>query len=319
MEPTTSDPAIVAREVVRRYGSLRALDSLSLEVPAGSIFGLVGPNGSGNSTFLSLVAGADLPDGGELTVLGQVPTSGLRSKMGVVFQENATDPLMTPLATCTLAGRLHGLSRKEAADRAAASLQTVGLQENMMLAVDGLSGGMRRRLELGRALITNPPLLLLDEPTTGVDPGERKAFWEAIYLRGERFTTVVATNDLAEADTVCDTIAFLVRGRAVAVGSPNYLKRGLKAETLRLQLDSVADDTTTRIRELRGVASVWRRGNEVRLATDDAAELVPRVVAALRAQVRSISLDRASLEDAYFAIVGSRSAVRPNGGDEGAR
>lgn len=300
----TDDDVIHARGVVRAYGSARALDGLSLDVPRGQVFGLVGPNGSGKSTFLALIAGAEAPEQGDLQVFGEHPRRTLRSRIGVVFQENTADPAMTPIETLTLAGRLHGLSRADARRQGVTLLAAVGLADRAQDRNATLSGGMRRRVELARALLTEPELLLLDEPTTGVDPGERRAFWEAAKAgEGDR-TTLVATNDLGEADAVCDGVAFLAAGRVVAAGSPAELKRGLRAESLRLVLVNADPVAIAAIRSIAGALETAWHENEVRVLTDDAAALVPALFAAIPGNIRSVGIERASLEDAYFARLG---------------
>lgn len=299
-----TEAVIYARGVIRAYGSTRALDGLSIDVPRGRVFGLVGPNGSGKSTFLALIAGAEAPEAGELLVFGQRPARALRARLGVVFQENTADPAMTPIETLVLAGRLHGMARSEARKRGEALLDAIGLADRARHQNATLSGGMRRRVELARALLAAPDLLLLDEPTTGVDPGERRAFWEAARDDAGRRTTILATNDLSEADAVCDGVAFLAAGRVAAAGTPAELKRGLRAESLRLVMTAVDSNVLATIRSVAGPAEVAWHENEVRIMTDDAAGLVPALFAAMPGKIRSVGIEKASLEDAYFARLG---------------
>jgi ABC-2 type transport system ATP-binding protein len=180
MNESVPAPAISARDVVLSYGERRALDGVSLEVAAGAIVGLLGPNGSGKSTLLSLVAGLRVPETGELRVLGAQPRSDVRRRIGVVFQESCLDLLMTLEETLVLHGRLFGLGGATLRRSVESALGGFGLAARSHDAVRTLSGGLRRRLELARALLPSPEVLLLDEPTTGLDPDSRRAFWELL-------------------------------------------------------------------------------------------------------------------------------------------
>jgi len=300
-------PVIEARDIVRSYGERRGLDGFTLSVPAGSVFGLLGPNGSGKSTFVTMVAAMEPPPSGSLLVFGQAPTTSLRRRTGTVFQENAQDPLMTVEETLALSGKLFGLSRARIRERGSELLAAFGLSERAHDTTAMLSGGMRRRLEMARALLHDPDLLLLDEPTTGVDPDERKAFWQALLERerGSR-TVLLATNDLTEADNVCDQVAFIRDGRVVTAGSPADLKRGLKRESLHV---TWPDATEAQISELAAwpeAGALSRDGDVLRITVDDASAFVPRLFAVAHGGIRSVSIETASLEDAYFLHVGQR-------------
>lgn len=298
--------AVVAEGIRRRYGERTALDGFSLEVPEGSVFGVLGPNGSGKSTFLALVAAAERPLEGSLTILGRAPARNVRARIGTVFQENASDPLMTPLEYLLFAGRLFGVTGQAARERAAALLERFGLAARAKDPISTLSGGMRRRLEVARALVHRPALLLLDEPTTGVDPEERKLLWETVVAERDGATVLVATNDLNEADAVCDLVAFVQAGRVVATGSPAELKRGLRKQTVRVELQSPSSEVEARIAELAGGENVTAANGELLVTTDDGPALAARLFATVGAAIRGLRIDEASLEDAYFQYVQRR-------------
>ncbi|HEU4759441.1 MAG TPA: ABC transporter ATP-binding protein, partial [Dehalococcoidia bacterium] len=160
------------------YGDHRALDGVSLDIPQASVFGLLGPNGSGKTTLLALLIGLLSPEGGAVRVFGEAPSPALRAQMGIVFQESCLDPLMTVEETLWLHGRLFGLGGADLHRRIADALQRFGLAGRARQPTRALSGGLKRRLELARALVPAPRLLLLDEPTTGLDPEARLALWE---------------------------------------------------------------------------------------------------------------------------------------------
>lgn len=317
---TSVDPLLPEESVVSavgitlRYGERVALDGFTLDVPRGSVFGLLGPNGSGKSTFITMVAATERPPAGSLRIFGRPPEVSLRARMGTVFQENTADPLLTPAEYLELAGRLFGVGRRETKERALALLERFALGDRGSVPVSTLSGGMRRRLEIARALLHDPELLLLDEPTTGVDANERRAFWQGLQDgRGGR-TVVVATNDLVEADAVCDRVAFVREGRVVVTGTPAELKRELRSETVVVRWEGVTDETITAVAAWPGIGRIVRDGEQVRATVDDAASFVPRLFELAPAAIRSVVIHRSTLEDAYFQYVGV-----PAGQREGAR
>lgn len=297
-------PALSAYRLVHTYGERRALDGFDLEVPDGSVFGVLGPNGSGKTTFVSLVAAMQPPQEGTITVFGQAPSRALRARVGTVFQENALDPLMTPAEHLALAGRLFGLDRTTAMGRATSLLEHFGLGGRERERIANLSGGMRRRLEMARALLHAPGLLLLDEPTTGVDAGERAVLWERLRERGS--TILLATNDLAEADQVCDLVAFVRNGRVVASGTPASLKHGLRRDSVRIEWAAAPPGGVDEIGAWLGVGTTVVRDTELIVTVDDASSFIPHLFARWPGAIRSIAVEPASLEDAYFQHVGRR-------------
>lgn len=301
---------ITARDVTRLYGERRALDHFSLDIPAGVVYGLLGPNGSGKSTFLSLVASMERPVEGEVLVFGAAPSFAAKAKIGMVFQENAQDPGMTATELLTLAGRMQGMGGSALSARAADLLRTFGLSDRASDAIAKLSGGMRRRLEVARALIHDPALLLLDEPTTGIDPDERRNLWSALLgpARGSR-TIVLATNDLAEADTVCEQVAFLRAGRVVATGSPEELKSGLRRESVVVETLPDRPLNPAVVSVLPGAGEVTFSDDGFRVTCDDASALIPKLFELSPGAIRSVVVHGSTLEDAYFQHVGRRVDV----------
>ena len=302
--------AVEARDVIYSYGARLALDAFSLSVPRGSVFGLLGPNGSGKSTAVSLLASMEAPPTGSISVLGESLCAGLRARVGTVFQENASDPLMTVEDLLRLAGRLFGTPHSRLEPRISGLLSQFGLVERCGELIGNLSGGMRRRLEMCRALLHEPELLLLDEPTTGIDPDERRALWEALRQAGPSTRTILlATNDLTEADAVCDYVAFMQAGRVIATGTPADLKAGLKRESVRVRWAGMTDEQLRDVREWAGEGQVSVSGETVHITVDDASTFVPRLFTLAPGGIRSVTIESASLEDAYFRHVSRRTSA----------
>jgi ABC-2 type transport system ATP-binding protein len=299
--------AVEATGIVRRYGEHRGLDQFDLAVPQGCIFGLLGPNGSGKSTFLALLAAADFPDEGNLVIFGEQPSFAMRKRIGIVFQEPTLDPLTRVGESLELSGRLFGLPRKDSAERGREMLARFGLADRYREPVSRLSGGMRRRVEVARALLHQPALLLLDEPTTGIDPEERQVIWEAIReWAGKEHTALLATNDLAEADGICDYAAFLREGRVVTTGTPMELKAGLRREAVWLEWPAATDQALETIASWDDVGSVVRDDGAVQFTVDDASTVVPRLFQSGFTGIEGVRIHLATLEDAYFHHVGKR-------------
>ncbi len=310
MSTTATGPAVQAQVIVHTYGERRALDGLTVAVGPGAVFGLLGPNGSGKSTFITMLAAMERPQSGHLTVFGEEPSPGLRARVGTVFQENAQDPHMRAAEQLLLAGRVFGMGRDAVRSRSEALLGQFGLAARANDPISALSGGMRRRLEMARALLHDPDLLLLDEPTTGVDPGERQAMWSALLdSPGRGRTILLATNDLAEADRVCDAVAFIREGRVIASGTPAELKRGLRREAVRVGWERPSLEQLAQVASWPGAGEIAAADGVLHVTVDDAAVFVPRLFALAGSAIRSVTIEQASLEDAYFQYVTRRDAA----------
>jgi ABC-2 type transport system ATP-binding protein len=302
-----SPSAVDVRDLVVSYGDRRALDGVSLSVPQASAFGLLGPNGSGKSTLLSVAAGLRAPLEGEVLVLGRPPLPAVRRQIGVVFQESCLDPLMTLHETLSLHGRLYGLGGESLRRRIDALLERFGLTDRARDAVRTLSGGLRRRLELARALLTEPKVLLLDEPSTGLDPDSRRALWEHLReARAAGVTLLLATNDVLEAERECDTVAFLSHGHVVAQGAPADLKAGLKRDAVLLECsDGGAAALSKTVAAWPGVGRVTSADATLHVTVDNVSAFVTQLFQTDGAGIRAIRIEPSTLEDAYFAIAGA--------------
>lgn len=302
-----TDLAVELRDLSFAYGERRALDGLSLAVPAGSIFGLLGPNGAGKSTTLATLIGRRVPASGSIAMLGQAPSDRLRRRMAMVFQEPSLDPVMTVRETMRLQARMFGLARAEAAARTALLLERVGLADRERAATATLSGGLKRRLELARALLTEPDLILLDEPTLALDPDSRLALWQHLTeANAAGRTLLLATNDVHEAERYCDRVALIAEGRVVAEGTPADLKRGLRHDAVRVEWQGggAAPDDIATIERWPGVGAVRLAGAVSHVTVDQASPFLARLFQECGSRVHGVQVEASTLEDAYFQIVG---------------
>ncbi|MDP3890333.1 ABC transporter ATP-binding protein [Nocardioides sp.] len=220
---------IRARGLVKRFGDFEAVRGIDLDVPAGQAFGFLGPNGAGKSSTMRMVAAVSPVTEGELSILGMDPATdgpAIRARLGVCPQEDSLDVELDVRENLVVYGRYFGLPRGEVRDRADELLEFVQLTEKAKSRVEDLSGGMKRRLSVARSLINRPDLLLLDEPTTGLDPQARHVLWDRLFrLKAQGVTLVLTTHYMDEAEQLCDRLVVMDKGRIVADGSPLELIR----------------------------------------------------------------------------------------------
>ncbi|MFI6266343.1 ABC transporter ATP-binding protein [Micromonospora sp. NPDC051006] len=224
---TTAQPLIRARGLVKRFGDFTAVDGIDVDVQPGEAFGFLGPNGAGKSSTMRMVGCTSPPTGGELRILGMDPVRdgpAIRARLGVCPQLDNLDPELTVRENLTTYARYFGISRRVARERATELLDFVQLAERADSKVEPLSGGMKRRLTIARALVNEPEIVLLDEPTTGLDPQARHLVWERLFrLKQQGVTLVLTTHYMDEAEQLCDRLVVMDGGRIVAEGSPRSL------------------------------------------------------------------------------------------------
>lgn len=290
-----------------RYGDRFALDGVTLDVPAGSITGLLGPNGSGKSTLLSLLIGRREAAAGDVRVLGAPLSVAGRRRIGMVFQEPSLDPLMTVRETMMLQCRLFGVPRADAERDSAAMLTRVGLTDRASAYTSTLSGGLKRRLELARALVTRPAVVLLDEPTLALDPDSRLALWEhLVEVNHAGCTLLLATNDVYEAERYCGTVALLDSGRLVAHDTPAALKRGLRRDAVRIAWKSDPAGRVGALEAMPGVGHVRLAGTTTHVTVDDASAFLTRLFQQSGEAIAGVQIEESTLEDVYFQLVGKQ-------------
>ena len=296
-------PALEAQDLVHVYGDVRALDGVSLRVGVRERVALLGRNGSGKTTLLRIASTLLRPTAGRLAVAGldvAAQPDAVRRRLGVVFQSPALDAALTCREALRLQAALVGLGRAEAGPRVEAALDESGLRDRAGQRVGALSGGLARRLDLARGLLHRPALALLDEPTTGLDPLAREAFWDALDRRRGDGAQLVATHLMDEAAR-CDRVVILEAGRVVADGTPAALTAALGDDALWL----ASDDAPALARALRA-DGLEARAVEARVLVraGDARALVSDLYA--RPDVRAVSIRPPTLADVFAATVGER-------------
>lgn len=233
---------VIAQGLIKEYNSLRAVDGIDFVIKKGECFGFLGPNGAGKTTVMRMIYCFMPPTGGSLRVFGLDVTkapSEIKSRTGVMPQDNNLDPDLSVIENLIVYARYFGINKKEALRRAERLLSFVGLSDKAKTNVEKLSGGMKRRLVLARALLNEPELLILDEPTTGLDPLSRRQVWEMIKTEQEKqMTLILTTHYMEEAERLCNRVAIMDSGRIVATGSPQELmnKYGGNLEEVYLKL-----------------------------------------------------------------------------------
>jgi len=304
---TSSQPLISARKLTKQFGSLTAVDGIDFDVARGEAFGFLGPNGAGKTSAMRMVAAVSPATDGQLRILGLDPaTDGptIRGRLGVVPQDDTLDEGLTVRDNLYTYGRYFGLSRTTSAERAAELIEFAQLAERANDLVEPLSGGMKRRLTIARALINEPDILLLDEPTTGLDPQARHVLWDRLFrLKRQGVTLVLTTHYMDEAEQLCDRLVVMDKGSIVAEGSPRELiDQYSTREVLELRFE--ADDHAPYAPKVEGLAErIEILPDRLLLYTDDgdaaSAAVHERGLVPLAALVR-----RATLEDVFLHLTG---------------
>jgi ABC-2 type transport system ATP-binding protein len=304
-----SDPAIEADGLSKSFGEVVALDGLSFRVPAGSVLGLLGPNGSGKTTTVSILSTALRQHSGRATVLGlDVATDPARVRrvIGFAGQFAAVDPNLTGRENLTLIGRLSRVGRKLARARADELLDGFGLSAAAGRLVRTYSGGMRRRLDVAAALLHQPPVLFLDEPTTGLDPESRFALWDSVRDLARSGTTVLLTTQyLEEADALADQVVIIAAGRVADTGTPAQLKARFGTVVFNLGFGTPADAETASLVLTAEGYRLERAGTGLRVRSDSGSGAVTAVLRALAGRVAdpvSVSVREPTLDDVFLTL-----------------
>jgi ABC-2 type transport system ATP-binding protein len=311
------EPVVISVEdVVHRYGDRAALDGVSFDVRRAEHFGLLGPNGSGKTTLFRILSTLMVPVGGRATIMGfdvARDPNDVRRQIGVVFQAQSIDVKLTAAENLWHQGHLYGLHGASLKARIVEMLGRVGLADRANEKAETFSGGMQRRLELAKGLLHHPSVLLLDEPTTGLDPGARRDLWQYLaILRDEERVTVIVTTHLMEEAERCDRLAILNEGKVVALGTPNDLKHEIGGDVILLDTknpDSLAERIRTRFHLDAQVLQ-----SQVRIERENGHRFITDVVEAFPGEIEAISVSKPTLEDVFIHRTGHRFWT--DGGEE---
>jgi lipooligosaccharide transport system ATP-binding protein len=303
----SSQPAVVARDLVKRYKALEAVRSISFDVPPQSCFGFLGPNGAGKTTTMKMISCALPPTSGRLDVLGTPVTSdprGIKSRMGIVPQEDNLDEEITVLDNLLIHARYHGIKPRDATPTALELLEFMELYEKRDQEIRELSGGMKRRLMIARGMLNAPEILILDEPTTGLDPQARHLVWERLRtLKRRGVTLLLTTHYMEEAAQLCDRLVIMHEGRILVEGPP----RDVVAQHTSPEVVEVFEPPVEAHTQLDSIAEMAQRVEKLAdrwLFYTDEGDVLREKVRALSLPTGSVWLRGGTLEDVFLSLTG---------------
>jgi ABC-2 type transport system ATP-binding protein len=314
-ERTPGNPAVISvQDLVHRYENRTALNGVSFDVRPAELFGLLGPNGSGKTTMFRILSTLMVPTGGRAVILGYDAArepNQLRSHIGVVFQAQSIDVKLTAAENLMHQGHLYGLHGAALKSRIQEILGRVGLSDRANEKAETFSGGMQRRLELGKGLLHHPSVLLLDEPTTGLDPGARRDLWQYLaILRDEERVTILVTTHLMEEAEKCDRLAILNQGKLVALGTPAELRDEIGGDVIWLEATRDSRGLAARIGTRFAVDATVIGENDqdskIRIERENGHRFIAELAEAFPGEIQSISVSKPTLEDVFIHRTGHR-------------
>jgi ABC-2 type transport system ATP-binding protein len=313
VQPAPPDCAVMTRSLVRRFGAVTAIDGIDLTVERGEIYGFLGPNGAGKSSLVRVLCTLLRPHGGVAYVAGHdvaLEPQAVRVRIGVALQEAALDDRQSGRELLALQGRLYGLDRHQIRERVAQVLELVDIGQAIDRRIGTYSGGMKRRLDLAAALIHNPEVLFLDEPTTGLDPVSRSHVWSEIgRLNAELGMTIFLTTQyLDEADVLADRVGIIAHGHLVAEGTPDALKRSVGKDLIVAEVAGQDPSVIPTLEQLSDVDAVTATEGRITVSTTDGPAGLSPVAVALHEtslEVRSLTLRTPTLDDVFMELTGS--------------
>lgn len=306
------DYMVETHDITKKYDDFTAVNSVNLKIPRNSVYGVLGPNGAGKTTLISMLCTILKPTSGSAMVNGYDVVKNakdVRQSIGIVFQSRALDDILTGREHLEMHASLYGVPSELRQKRIDEVLDLIALGEKADEYTKTYSGGMKRRLEIGRGLVHHPKLLILDEPTLGLDPQTRENIWEYITKLNENedITVLMTTHYMEEADQLCDEIAIINQGKIIKSDSPINLKRELKADTITIQVDK-PDLFVEKVKTLEFVENVFQEDSTIKLLVERGENLIPPLVNFANRNdimVKSIELQHPNLEDVFISYTGT--------------
>jgi ABC-2 type transport system ATP-binding protein len=315
--PTTSGQtaatplaAIEVGDLCKSFGTFKAVDHLSLSIKQGEIFGLLGPNGSGKTTTINMISGLSVPTSGEVRVMGfdvRHNARQIHQILGSVPQETALYEELSAWTNMDFHADLFGIPRKEKKVRITRLLELVQLLDRKDSRVGTFSGGMKRRLALARALLHDPQLIYLDEPTLGVDVQARRAIWDYILsLRDQGKTVLITTNYLEEAQVLCERVAIIDHGKLIEVDTPEHLKQTYGGSVIEVETEQPVEDTAA-LRALAGVNDVTQEGTHLKITVQGTSNIVAQIITLLSqgGEIKDIDIREPNLDEIFLLLTGT--------------
>lgn len=307
-----SENVIAVDGLVKSFGSLTAVDGISFEVNEGEIFGLLGPNGAGKTTTIKMLTTLLKPSSGSASVAGfdiAKEQNRIRKSIGIVFQDPSLDDELTGRENLEFHAILYNIGREERKKRIGEVLKLIELEDKADVLVKNYSGGMKRRLEIGRGLIHEPKVLFLDEPTLGLDAQTRRHIWDYIKKLNEqkKVTVILTTHYIEEADYLADRVAFIDHGKIVALDTPKELKDKMGGDVVSVQADERLDALEKALKASKWVKAIVKHDNQLDLTVDEGERKIPEIVRLAEKRgigISSISLRKPSLEDVFIHYTG---------------
>ncbi len=302
---------IETHDIIKKYDDFTAVNGVNLKVPKNSVYGVLGPNGAGKTTLISMLCTILHPTSGWAKVNGYDVVKNpkkVRESIGIVFQSRALDDILTGREHLEMHASLYGVPKNVRETRITEILDLIALGKKADEFVKTYSGGMKRRLEIGRGLIHHPKVLFLDEPTLGLDPQTRESIWEYIIElnKNQDVTVLMTTHYMEEADKLCDEVAIIDQGKILTVDSPKNLKRQLKADTITMVVDK-PDLFMEEVEKLEFVKDIFRVDSEIKIMVERGDYLLPEIVNfanKLDIFVNSVELEHPNLEDVFLKYTG---------------
>jgi len=303
---------IEAKDLVKTYPGKVTLFNFSLDVEDGEVLGLLGPNGAGKSTFIRILTGLERPDAGKIKLFGKPTSKEGRKRIGVAPQENSIYTLLTCMENLLYFGSLYGVTGKKAKEKAEYLLKELGLSDKQNVPAGYLSGGMKRRVNLACALMHDPQIIILDEPTTGLDPATRRNMWGTVtrIVKETNATLILTTHYMEEAEALCENIAFINAGQIVAEGKPKELKKMAGREIAKIKsIPGLYSKLEPQLKKIKGIESVTITEHGTVIESDNVSQKISeitRIFGKHKEEIIEFSVSRPSLEDVFLKLTGSQ-------------